>query len=150
MIRNLFFCHSLRYCQLGPKHLLWLLINETVLKQYQLKKQYRCVCGHEDWSTQSFDCNLNPIQTRGRQIMPTICWCPHQVLKATCAPADVYCSFLYFPFFHWSGFLPLNVCAQKREKKEICSICISKPASRIWKPYVNYEMNLFKLFCLNV
>ena len=45
---NIFFCHSLRYCQLGPKYLLWLLINETVLIR---EKQYRCVCGHGDMRT---------------------------------------------------------------------------------------------------
>ena len=31
MIENLFFCLSLRFCLLGPKYLLWLLISKTVI-----------------------------------------------------------------------------------------------------------------------
>jgi hypothetical protein len=65
--------------------MLWLLINETVLiiKTVQV---YLWAWGHEDWSPQSFGCHINPIQTSGRQIMPTICLCPRQVLKATGVP----------------------------------------------------------------
>ena len=46
-------------------------------------------CGRGDVSTPSFGSHPNPISTRG-QIMPTLYWCPHQVLKATGAPAYVY------------------------------------------------------------
>ena len=44
-------------------------------------------CGRGDMSTPSFGSHLNPISTRGGQIIPTLFWCPHQVLKATGAPA---------------------------------------------------------------
>ena len=44
-------------------------------------------CGQGDVSTPSFGSHPNPISTRGGgQIMPTLYWCPHQVLKATGAP----------------------------------------------------------------
>ena len=48
-IKNLFFCLSLRYCQLGPKYLLWLLISETVFKIRE--KVFRCACRHGDMRT---------------------------------------------------------------------------------------------------
>ena len=40
---------------------------------------YRRACEHGDWS---FDSHINPILTRGH-ILPTLYWCPHQVLKVT-------------------------------------------------------------------
>ena len=40
---------------------------------------YRRACEHGDWS---FDRHINPILTRGH-ILPTLYWCPHQVLKVT-------------------------------------------------------------------
>ena len=55
-----------------------------------LKLQVRMwTCGRGDVSTPSFGSHLNPISTRG-QIMPTLYWCPHQVLKATGVPGEYY------------------------------------------------------------
>ena len=61
-----------------------LVILLVLLKQARL-----WACGRGDVSTPSFGSHPNPISTRGGggQIMPTLYWCPHQVLKATGAPA---------------------------------------------------------------
>ena len=55
--------------------------------------QIRRACGHVGVGTcphQVLAANLSLSQP-GEQIMPTLYWCPHQVLKATGAPAD-YCN----------------------------------------------------------
>ena len=55
-------------------------------------------CGRGDVSTPSFGSHPNPISTRGGgQIMLTLHWCPHQVLKATGAPSYTLQNIL----FHW-------------------------------------------------
>ena len=58
---NIFFCHSLRYCQLGAKYL---LCYKTVLIK---KTVFRCTFGHgdwryEDWSPKSFGCHPHSNQ----------------------------------------------------------------------------------------
>ena len=60
-------------------------------KIFSLESQARLwVCGRGDVSTPSFGSNPNPVSTRGGQIMHTLYWCPHQVLKVTGAP-EVNC-----------------------------------------------------------
>ena len=59
-------------------------------------------CGRGDVSTPSFASHLNPISTRGGQIMPSLYWCPHQVLKATGVLAMkslLYVNELWLQFF---------------------------------------------------
>ena len=47
---------------------------------------HRSTCGHGIWSPPKFWLPPWPYFTQGGQIMPTIYWCPHQVLKATGTP----------------------------------------------------------------
>ena len=56
-------------------------------------------CGRGDVSTPSFGSHPNPISTRGGQIMPTLYWCPHQVLKATGAPDKGFLMLMYCSVF---------------------------------------------------
>jgi len=46
------------------------------------------LCGCGDVSTPSFGTHLTLSQPGGGQIMPTLYWCPHQVLRVTGAPAS--------------------------------------------------------------
>ena len=62
-------------------------------------------CGRGDMSTPSFGSHPNPISTRGGQIMPTLYWCPHQVLKATGAPELAYFD-MVFRLKNWLDLLP--------------------------------------------
>ena len=64
---------------MGPKYLLWLLINETV---------FRCACGHGDMRTSPHKvlaATLTLFQPGGDRLYPPYAdvHSPHQVLKAT-------------------------------------------------------------------
>ena len=50
--------------------------------------EYKRTTKKDTSGEQLFGSHLNPISTGGGggQIMPTLYWCPHQVLKATGAP----------------------------------------------------------------
>ena len=67
-----------------------------MVPQVELFLQERlCACGRRNMSTPSFGSHPNPISTRGGgHTMPTLYWCPHQVLKATGAPCNTLLSFL--------------------------------------------------------
>ena len=52
------------------------------------KQAHLWACGRGDVSIPSFGSHLNPISTRGADYAHPTYWCPHQVLKATGAPAN--------------------------------------------------------------
>ena len=70
----------------GPK--LEIPFGKTKISFFNLMQARLWACGRGDMSTPSFGSHHNPISTRGDggQIMQTLYWCPHQVLKATGAP----------------------------------------------------------------
>ena len=85
---NIFFCHSLRYCQLGPNYLLWLLINETVSIR---KTVFRCACGFQKLVGTSAYGGHNlyrPGFNRVKVAAKTL-WGP--VLMSPCPQTHLYC-----------------------------------------------------------
>ena len=53
--------------------------------------QYRRACGHVDVGTCPHQVLALTLSQPGGQIMPTLYWCQHQVLKATGAPDLAFC-----------------------------------------------------------
>ena len=74
--------HTTYFTKYKIGHNFCMFPNRLFLQQARL-----WACGRGDMSTPSFGSHLNPISTRGADYAHPIYWCPHQVLKATGAPA---------------------------------------------------------------
>ena len=104
---------------------------KVVLLLHWLPNQVRLrAWGHENWSPRSFGSNLNPISTRGARLCPpyTEYWCPHQVLKATCVPAN------YLNFHKDNMYIVLKFFLQARGLRWILSLYFG----------TNFPQTLFK------